>query len=60
MSHCVHDSTRFPLPSMIRMQLKFLMQIGGRTQNHGNADTKNLNRPADAFFHSKGNEIFVG
>jgi hypothetical protein len=38
---------------------KFLMQIGARTQNHGNADTKNVNRPADAFFYSKTNEIFV-
>jgi len=38
---------------------KFLMEIGGRTQNHGNADTKNLNRPADAFYYSKTNEVFV-
>lgn len=38
---------------------KFLMQIGARTQSRGNADTKNLNRPADVFVHAKTNEAFV-
>lgn len=37
---------------------KFLMQIGGRTTNKGNADTKNLNRPADVFILAKTNEAF--
>ena len=40
-------------------QGKFIMQIGGRTQNHGNADTKNLRQPADVFVHPKTNEVFV-
>jgi hypothetical protein len=38
---------------------KFLLQIGGRTTNHGNADTKNLNRSAEVFVYSKTNEAFV-
>jgi hypothetical protein len=39
-------------------QGKFIMQIGARTQNHGNADTKNLRQPADVFVYSKTNEAF--
>src|SRR5262245_15197980 len=37
---------------------KFLLQIGGRTVNKGNADTKNLNRPADVTVLAKTNEAF--
>ena len=37
---------------------KFLLQIGGRTTNKGNADTKNLNRPADVVVLAKTNEAF--
>ena len=40
-------------------QGKFIMQIGRRTQNHGNADTKNLRQPADVFVYPKTNEVFV-
>jgi DNA-binding beta-propeller fold protein YncE len=40
-------------------QGKLLKQIGGRTQNTGNADTKNLNRSADIFVNAKTNEAFV-
>ena len=39
-------------------QGKFIVQIGARTQNHGNADTKNLRQPADVFVYSKTNEAF--
>ncbi|HEV3217738.1 MAG TPA: hypothetical protein VGZ27_18545 [Vicinamibacterales bacterium] len=38
---------------------KFLMQIGARSQNRGNADTKNLRQPADAVVYPKTHEIFV-
>jgi DNA-binding beta-propeller fold protein YncE len=38
---------------------KFLIQIGARSQNHGNADTKNVRQPADAFIYPKTHEIFV-
>jgi DNA-binding beta-propeller fold protein YncE len=38
---------------------KFLMMIGGRSVNRGNADTKNLNRPADVFVDAKTNEAYV-
>jgi hypothetical protein len=41
------------------LQGKFLMQIGARSQSKGNADTKNVNRPADAYVYAKTNEIFV-
>ena len=40
-------------------QGKFIMQIGARTQNHGNADPKNLRQPADVFVYPKTNELFV-
>ena len=40
-------------------QGKFMLQIGGSTTNHGNADTKNLNRSAEVFVYSKTNEAFV-
>jgi DNA-binding beta-propeller fold protein YncE len=39
---------------------KFLLQIGGRTLNQGNFDTKSLNRPADVVVYQKTNELFVG
>jgi len=38
---------------------KFVMQIGRAGQSKGNADTENLNRPADAFMHTPTNELFV-
>ena len=38
---------------------KFVMQIGHAGQSKGNADTKNLNRPADVFVYAKTNEAFV-
>ena len=38
---------------------KFLMQIGKAGQSKGNADTQNLNQPADTFVHAKTNELFV-
>jgi hypothetical protein len=41
------------------LQGKLLMQIGGSTTNHGNADTKNLNRSAEVFVYPKTNEAFV-
>jgi len=37
----------------------FVMQIGRPGQSKGNADTQNLNQPADAFVHAKTNELFV-
>ncbi len=40
-------------------QGRFLLQVGGRTRNHGNADTKNVNRSSDVFVHAKTNEAFV-
>src|SRR5262245_32640511 len=36
---------------------KFLLQVGRRNSSTGNADTKNLHQPADAFFHD--GEVFV-
>jgi|SRR6185295_11688324 len=36
---------------------KFLLQVGHRNQSGGNADTKNLHQPADAFLY--GDELFV-
>ena len=35
------------------------MQIGRAGQSKGNADTQNLNQPADAFVYAKTNELFV-
>jgi hypothetical protein len=40
-------------------QGKFLKQFGARGQSQGNADTKNVNRSADAFVNAKTNEVFV-
>jgi DNA-binding beta-propeller fold protein YncE len=37
----------------------FVLQIGRAGQSRGNADTQNLNRPADAFLHASTNELFV-
>jgi DNA-binding beta-propeller fold protein YncE len=38
---------------------KFLKQFGARGQSKGNADSKNVNRPADVFVHAKTNEAYV-
>ena len=38
---------------------KFLMQIGHSSKSGGNADTQNLQQPADAFVYRKTNELFV-
>ena len=38
---------------------RFVMQIGRAGQSNGNADTRNLNQPADAFVHARTNELFV-
>jgi hypothetical protein len=38
---------------------KFVMQIGHSSTSSGNADTKNLHQPADAFAYRKTNELFV-
>ena len=38
---------------------KFVMQIGRAGQSKGNADTTNLNKPADAFVYAPTNEMFV-
>jgi DNA-binding beta-propeller fold protein YncE len=38
---------------------RFLKQIGGQTVNRGNADTTNLNRPADSAVNAATNEVFV-
>ena len=38
---------------------KFVMQIGKAGQSKGNADTENLNQPADTFIYAKTNELFV-
>src|SRR6266446_6897713 len=38
---------------------KFVMQIGKSNQSKGNADTKNLHRPADAQYFPATNELFV-
>src|SRR5687767_8054178 len=38
---------------------KFVLQIGRAGQSKGNADTQNLNMPADAFLHAATNELFV-
>jgi DNA-binding beta-propeller fold protein YncE len=38
---------------------KFVMQIGRAGKSTGNADTVNLNQPADTFVYAKTNELFV-
>jgi hypothetical protein len=38
---------------------KFVMQIGRAGRSKGNADTENLNQPADTFVYAKTNELFV-
>ncbi len=38
---------------------KFVMQIGHAGKSTGNADTTNLNQPADTFVYAKTNELFV-
>ena len=38
---------------------KFVMQIGHSNRSGGNADTKNLQQPADEFVYGKTNELFV-
>ena len=38
---------------------KFVMQIGRAGKSMGNADTGNLNQPADTFVYAKTNELFV-
>jgi DNA-binding beta-propeller fold protein YncE len=38
---------------------KFLLQIGGPDKSGGNADTKSVNKPADAFVYQKTNELYV-
>jgi len=38
---------------------KFVMQIGRSNQSKGNADTRNLHRPADVWVDPKSNELFV-
>ena len=41
------------------LQGKFLQQFGARGKSTGNADTRNVNRPADIFVNAKTNEAFV-
>ncbi len=38
---------------------KLVLQIGRSNQSKGNADTRNLHRPADAWVHAPTNEVFV-
>ncbi|HYR82982.1 MAG TPA: hypothetical protein VE422_02775 [Terriglobia bacterium] len=38
---------------------KFVMQIGRAGMSKGNADTQNLNQPADTFVYARTNELFV-
>ena len=38
---------------------RFVMQIGRAGESQGNADTRNLNQPADTFVHGRTNELFV-
>jgi DNA-binding beta-propeller fold protein YncE len=38
---------------------KFVMAIGRSNQSKGNADTRNLHRPADQWVHPQTNELFV-
>jgi DNA-binding beta-propeller fold protein YncE len=37
----------------------FVLQIGRAGESRGNADTQNLNQPADTFVHAPTNELFV-
>jgi DNA-binding beta-propeller fold protein YncE len=41
------------------LQGKFLKAFGAKGQSKGNADTVNVNRPADIFVYAKTNEVFV-
>jgi DNA-binding beta-propeller fold protein YncE len=41
------------------LQGKFLQAFGAKGQSRGNADTTNVNRPADIFVYAKTNEVFV-
>jgi len=41
------------------LQGKFLRAFGAKGKSTGNADTKNVNRPADIFINQKTNEAFV-
>ena len=38
---------------------KFVMQVGRSNQSEGDADTRNLHRPADQWVHPQTNELFV-
>ncbi len=38
---------------------KFVMQIGRSNESKGNADTRNLHRPADVWVYPQTNELFV-
>ena len=38
---------------------KFLLQIGGPDKSGGNADTRSVNKPADAFVHQKTSELYI-
>jgi DNA-binding beta-propeller fold protein YncE len=38
---------------------KLVMQIGKRGQTKGNADTANVNKPADVFVDTRANEVYV-
>ncbi len=38
---------------------KFIIQIGHSSKSRGNADTNNLQQPADVFVYQKTNELFV-
>ena len=38
---------------------KFVMQMGRSNQSKGDADTRNLHRPADVWVHPQTNELFV-
>src|SRR5262245_18631907 len=38
---------------------KFVMQVGRSNQSKGNADTRNLHRPADQWVYQPTNELFV-
>jgi DNA-binding beta-propeller fold protein YncE len=40
-------------------QGKFLLQIGARSQNRGNSDTKNVRQPADMAVDPRTNELYV-
>ena len=59
--------TYIPTPKMVSDDMllkfssegKFLMQIGGRSVNKGNADRVALNRPADSVVYAPTNEVFV-